>query len=343
MKAMQLNQPAPVDQAPLQLTELDRPEPGPGQVRLKIHTCGVCHTDLHIVEGELNLPRLPIIPGHEIVGTVDAVGEGVTLHKIGDRLGVPWLNQTCGKCRYCRAGKENLCENIRFTGMHANGGYAEYTVVQESFAYPIPPTFSNAEAAPLLCAGVVGYRSLRLSRVEPGQRLGLYGFGASAHLIIQIARHWRCEVFVFTRSEHHRELARSLGAAWTGSAGDDPGVLLDSSIIFAPAGWIVPEALRVLDKGGTLALGGIHMSPIPEMPYDLLWHERTIQSVANSTRQDAIDFLQVAAEIPLKTEIQTFDLDQANETLQRLKRSEIYGAGVLVIDEGKGSNNDPIK
>jgi propanol-preferring alcohol dehydrogenase len=332
MKAMQLHQPAPADTAPLVAIEIDPPQPGPHQVRLKIHTCGVCHTDLHLVEGDLTLPRLPIIPGHQIVGTVDAVGEGVTWHKTGDRLGVPWLNQTCGECRYCQANRENLCENIRFTGMHANGGFAEYTVVHEKFAYPIPVIFKDTEAAPLLCAGVVGYRSLRLSRVQPGQRLGLYGFGASAHLIIQIARHWNCEVFVFTRSEHHRELAQSLGAVWTGGAEDDPGALMDSSIIFAPAGWLVPEALRVLDKGGALALGGIHMSPIPEMPYNLLWHERTIQSVANSTRQDAIDFLQVAAEIPVKTEVELFDLEQANETLLRLKRSKINGAGVLVID-----------
>ena len=332
MKAMQLHQPAPVDTAPLVAVEIDPPQPGPHQVRLKVHTCGVCHTDLHIVEGDLTLPHLPIIPGHQIVGTVDAVGERVSMRKVGDRLGVPWLNQTCGKCRYCRAGKENLCENIRFTGMHVNGGFAEYTIVHEKFAYPIPSTFSDVEAAPLLCAGVVGYRSLRLSQVQPGQRLGLYGFGASAHIIIQIARHWDCQVFVFTRSERHRELARSLGAAWTGGVEDDPGALMDSSIIFAPAGWLVPEALRVLDKGGALALGGIHMSPIPEMPYDLLWHERTIQSVANSTRQDAIDFLQVAAEIPVKTEVELFDLEQANETLLRLKRSEINGAGVLVID-----------
>jgi propanol-preferring alcohol dehydrogenase len=302
-------------------------------VRLKILTCGVCHTDLHIAEGDLELPRLPIIPGHEIVGVVDAIGEGVSLHQVGDRLGVPWLNEVCGQCHYCRAGRENLCENIRFTGMHANGGYAEYTLVKEGFAYPIPPAFSNAEAAPLLCAGVVGFRSLRLSRVQPGQRLGLYGFGASAHIIIQIARYWECEVFVFTRSEHHRELARSMGAVWVGGAEGDPGVLMHSSIIYAPAGWLVPEALRVLDKGGTLALGGIHMSPIPEMPYDLLWHERTIQSVANSTRQDAIDFLKVAAEVPVKTEVELYDLEQANETLLRLKRSEINGAAVLRISE----------
>lgn len=331
MKAMQLDQTAPIDQAPLKLTELDPPEPGLKRVKLRIHACGVCHTDLHIVEGDLDLPHLPTIPGHQIVGTVDAVGEGVTLHQPGDRLGVPWLYQTCGKCRFCRIGKENLCQNIRFTGMHANGGFAEYMIVHERFAYPIPEVFSDVEAAPLLCAGVVGYRSLRLSRVESGQRLGLYGFGASAHLMIQVARHWDCQVFVFTRSEHHRELARSLGAVWAGGAEDDPGTLMDSSIIFAPAGWLVPEALRALDKGGTLALGGIHMSPVPEMPYDLLWHERTIQSVANSTRQDAIDFLQIAAEIPIRTEIETFDLDQANETLRRLKRSEINGAAVLRV------------
>ncbi len=333
MKAMQLLQSAPANTAPLALTEVETPQPGPGQVRLKIHTCGVCHTDLHIVEGDLALPRLPTIPGHEIVGVVDAVGEGVTLHQVGDRLGVPWLYQSCGQCRYCRRGQENLCEHIRFTGLHVDGGFAEYTVVHESFAYPIPAVFDDVAAAPLLCAGIVGYRSLRLSRVQPGQRLGLYGFGASAHIIIQIARHWDCEVFVFTRGEHHRELARNLGAVWTGGAEDDPGARLDSSIIFAPAGGLVPEALRVLDKGGTLALGGIHMSPIPEMAYDLLWHERTIQSVANSTRQDALDFLEVAAKVPVKTETELYDLEQANETLLRLKRSEINGAAVLKISE----------
>ena len=326
MKAMQLHQ-----TGPLAFEQVDTPEPEAGQVRLKIHACGVCHTDLHIVEGDLDLPHLPTIPGHQIVGTVDALGPGVTLHNIGNRLGVPWLYQTCGQCRYCKAEKENLCENIQFTGVHANGGFAEYVVVDERFAYPIPARFSDVEAAPLLCAGVVGYRSLRLSRVQPGQRLGLYGFGASAHIIIQIARHWNCEVFVFTRSPHHRELAKSMGAAWVGGAEDDPGTLLYSSIIFAPAGQLVPQALRVLDRGGTLALGGIHMSNIPEMPYNLLWHERTVQSVANSTRQDAIDFLRVAAEVPVKTEVELFDLSQANETLQRLKRSEINGAAVLKI------------
>lgn len=331
MKAMQLRQAASIDTAPLVATEIDPPQPGPGQVRLKIHTCGVCHTDLHIVEGDLALPRLPTVPGHQIVGVVDAIGQGVTLYQVGDRLGVPWLYETCGQCRYCRAGKENLCENIHFTGLHADGGFAEYVVVGEKFAYPIPTVFSDVEAAPLLCAGVVGYRSLRLSQVQPGQRLGLYGFGASAHLMLQVAHHWGCEVFVFTRSEHHRQLARSLGAVWAGGAEDDPGALMDSSIIFAPAGGLVPLALQRLDRGGTLALGGIHMSPIPEMPYDLLWHERTIQSVANSTRQDVVDFLRIAAEVPVKTEIELFTLDQANEALLRLKHSRINGAAVLQV------------
>lgn len=331
MRAQLLQTPAPVDQAPLRAADLPLPEPGPGQIRLKVHVCGICHTDLHVVEADLELPRLPIVPGHQIVGHVEALGEGATRFALGDRVGVPWLYAACGACGYCRAGKENLCENIRFTGFHAHGGYAEYMVVGQDFAYPIPERFSDAEAAPLLCAGIIGYRALRLSEVRPGQRLGLYGFGASAHICLQIARHWGCEVFVFTRGEHHRRLARQLGAVWTGGAEDDPGARMDSSIIFAPAGWIVPAALRALDKGGTVALAGIHMSPIPEMPYSLLYHERTVRSVANSTRQDAVELLQVAAEVPVQTEVEVFPLEAANDALLRLKRSEINGAGVLEI------------
>lgn len=329
MKAMRLHQPAPAEEMPLKFEDIPTPEPAAHQVRLKISVCGVCHTDLHIVEGDLALPRLPTIPGHEIIGVVDAVGAEVTRHKLGDRLGVPWLNQTCGKCRYCRNGKENLCENIRFTGMHADGGFAEYTIVHEDFAYPIPAIFDDEAAAPLMCAGVVGFRSLRLSDIQPGQKLGLYGFGASAHVIIQVARHWNCEVFVFTRSSEHRRLAKQLGAAWVGGAEDNPGTQMDSSIIFAPAGKLVPLALRRLDRGGTLALGGIHMSDIPQMPYSILWHERTIRSVANSTRQDVIDFLNVAAEIPIKTETECYPLSAANEVMLKLKRSEINGAAIL--------------
>jgi propanol-preferring alcohol dehydrogenase len=333
MKAMLLPASASIEQSPLVLSELPAPNPGLGQIRIRVRVCGVCHTDLHTVEGELSLPKLPVVPGHQIVGVVDALGEGVTRFQVGDRVGVPWLHKSCGACEYCRRGDENLCESAHFTGLHVDGGYAEYTLAPADFAYPIPNVFSDVEASPLLCAGIIGYRSLRLSEIQSGQRLGLYGFGASAHIAIQIARHWDCDVYVFTRTESHRQLARELGAAWVGDARDDPGVRLHSSITFAPAGWIVPQALRVLDKGGTLAINAIHMSPIPEMPYDLIYHERTLRSVANSTRQDAEDLLKVAAEIPIQTEVQTFPLEEANRALQALKASQIDGAAALHISE----------
>ncbi len=332
MKAMVLSASAPIESSPLILSELPKPDPGPGQIRIRVRVCGVCHTDLHTVEGELELPKLPLVPGHQIVGVVDALGEGVTRFQVGDRVGVPWLHQACGVCDYCLRGDENLCESAQFTGLHVDGGYADYTLAPAPFAYPIPGVFSDAEASPLLCAGIIGYRSLRLSEIQPGQRLGLYGFGASAHIAIQVARHWDCQVYVFTRTESHRQLARELGAAWVGDARDDPGVRLHSSITFAPAGWIVPEALRVLDKGGTLAINAIHMSPIPEMPYHLIYHERTLRSVANSTRQDAEDLLEVAAEIPIRTEVHAFPLEEANQALQALKASRIDGAAALEID-----------
>jgi propanol-preferring alcohol dehydrogenase len=300
-----------------------------------VRACGLCHTDLHTVEGDLPLPRLPLIPGHQIVGLVEAVGQGVSRFRTGDRVGVPWLHSTCGACAYCRRGDENLCDDARFTGYHVDGGYAQYTVVSQDFAYPLPPGFSDIEAAPLLCAGVIGFRALRLSQVRPGQRLGLYGFGASAHVVIQVALHWGCQVYVFTRSEEHRRLARQLGAAWVGRAEDEPPGRLDSAIIFAPAGGLVPHALRVLGKGGTLALAGITMSTIPELDYALLYHERTVRSVANSTRQDAEDLLRVAAEIPIRTEVQVFPLPEANRALQLLKQGQIRGAGVLEIAQGQ--------
>ena len=331
MKAMLLPAPAPIERSPLALSELPRPDPGPGQIRIRVRVCGICHTDLHTVEGELELPKLPLVPGHQIVGVVDALGAGVTRFQVGDRVGVPWLHQACGGCDYCQRGDENLCESAQFTGLHVDGGYAEYTLAPAEFAYPIPAVFSDAEASPLLCAGIIGYRSLRLSEIQPGQRLGLYGFGASAHIAIQVACHWDCEVYVFTRTESHRQLARDLGAVWVGDARDDPGVRMHSSITFAPAGWIVPEALRVLDKGGTLAINAIHMSPIPEMPYHLIYHERTLRSVANSTRQDAEELLKVAAEIPIRTEVQTFPLEAANSALQALKASQVDGAAALTI------------
>ena len=329
MKAMVLPGPAPIEQSPLQLTEMPQPQPGAGQIRIRVRVCGVCHTDLHTVEGELVLPRLPLVPGHQIVGTVDVLGEGVTRFRIGDRVGVAWLHQSCGECEYCRRGDENLCESGRFTGLDVDGGYAEYTLALAAFAYPIPDIFTDEQASPLLCAGIIGYRALRLSEVQPGQRLGLYGFGASAHIAIQIACHWDCQVYVFTRSHSHRQLARALGAVWAGNARDDPGPRMHSSITFAPVGWIVPQALRVLDKGGTLAINAIHMSPIPEMPYQLIYHERTVRSVANSTRQDAEELLRLAAEIPVKTEVRTFPLEEANQVLQALKASQVDGAAAL--------------
>jgi len=333
MKAMVLSDPTPIQESPLALSELPKPDPGPGQIRIRVRVCGVCHTDLHTVEGELTLPKLPVVPGHQIVGAVDVLGEGVTRFQIGDRVGVPWLHQACGECAYCRRGQENLCEMAQFTGLHVDGGYAEYMLAPADFAYPIPDVFSDAEASPLLCAGIIGYRSLRLSEIQSGQRLGLYGFGASAHIAIQIARHWDCEVYVFTRTESHRQLARELGAVWVGDARDDPGVPMQGSITFAPAGWIVPEALRVLDKGGTLAINAIHMSPIPELPYHLIYHERILRSVANSTRQDAQDLLKVAAEIPIRTEVHSFALEEANQALVALKASQIDGAAALQISQ----------
>ncbi len=332
MKAMQFSVPAPIESEPLHYVDVPDPEPGRGQIRIRVKACGVCHTDLHEVEGEIPLPKLPLIPGHQIVGTVDKLGPGASRFKLGDRVGVPWLYSTCGKCKYCKEGKENLCENAQFTGYHVDGGYAQYHVIHEDFAYFLPEGFPDFQAAPLLCAGVVGYRALKLSELKPGQNFGMYGFGATAHVIIQIARHWGCNVYVFTRSKKHRELALELGAKWAGGAEDTPPVKMDSSIIFAPAGSLVPEALRVLDKGGTLALAGIYMTPIPEIDYNaLLYHERTVRSVANATRQDAVELLKLAAEIPIHTEIQVFPLSEANKALQMVKESKINGAAVLEI------------
>lgn len=331
MKAMQLEHTAPIGEHPLRLVEREIPQPGPGQVRVRLEVCGVCHTDLHTVEGDLTLPRLPIVPGHQWVGVVDAVGPGVTRRKIGERVGVAWLWSSCGACRYCQAGQENLCPHAQFTGLHVDGGYSEYGIVGEAFAFPLPEGFAAEEAAPLLCAGIVGYRALRLSGARPGDRVGLYGFGASAHLVIQVARHWGCEVHVFTRSEAHRRLAEELGASWTGSASDDHPADLDASVVFAPAGWVARAALSHLRPGGVVAINAIHMSPIPEIPYALIYGERVLRSVANLTRQDAEEFLRLAGEIPIRTEVEVFPLEEANLALERLKASEINGAAVLRI------------
>ena len=334
MQSMILNSPKGVDDNPLEPADITIPEPGPGEILVRVRVCGVCHTDLHTVEGELPLPKLPIVPGHEVIGVVETLGEGASRFKVGDRVGMAWLHSTCGRCSYCSKDHENLCEGARFTGYHVNGGYAQYTLVPEAFAYPIPDQFSDVEAAPLMCAGIIGYRALRLSETQPGGRLGLYGFGASAHIAIQVARHWGCEVYVFSRSKEHRKLAEELGAAWTGQATDKPPRKLDSAIIFAPAGPLVLDALRVLDKGGTLALAGIYMSDIPGMDYTKhLYYEKTVRSVTASTRKDGGELLGVAAQIPVRTQTQTFPLREANRVLQLLKGGQVNGAGVLVIPD----------
>lgn len=334
MKACQLHKIAPIETHPLELVEVPVPSAGPGEVLVRVSACGVCRTDLHVIEGELPRQVLPIIPGHQVIGRVAQLGEGVTRRAIGDRVGIPWLHRTCGACEYCLDGKENLCEQASFTGWLVNGGFAEYAVAPADFVYEIPGAFSDEAAAPLLCAGIIGFRSLRLSGLagpSPGRRLGIYGFGAAAHIALQIARHWGVEVYAFTRDARHQRLAHDLGAAWAGGSEDQPPVKLDSILIFAPAGELVISALKVLKKGGTLALGGIHMSPIPPLDYQLLYHERIVRSVANNTRQDGIDFLGAAAEIPIETRIQVFPFEETNAALDALKHDAVRGAAVIQI------------
>jgi propanol-preferring alcohol dehydrogenase len=334
MLAMILNEPAPIENNPLKLVDIQTPKPGPHEILVRVQVCGICHTDLHTVEGELDLPKKPVIPGHQVVGVVEKSGEGASRFKEGDRAGMAWLYFTCGKCSYCLQGKENLCENAKFTGYHVDGGYAQYTVIHEDFAYPVPDRFSAEEAAPLLCAGIIGYRALRLSEVKPGQRLGLYGFGASALVAIQVAVYWGCKVYVFSRSKEHQKLAEDLRAVWTGIPTQIPPKKLDSAIIFAPAGEIVLDALKALNKGGTLALAGIYMTPIPQMDYtEHLYYERTVRSVTASTRKDGEELLQIAERIPIRTQTTSFPLEEANKALQLLKHGQINGAGVLRIPQ----------
>jgi propanol-preferring alcohol dehydrogenase len=291
----------------------------------------VCRTDLHVVEGELAQRRSPLIPGHQAVGTVEGLGEGAGRFALGARVGIPWLHRTCGVCEFCRSGRENLCEFAEFTGWTANGGFAEFIIAPEGFVYELPSGLSDQHAAPLLCAGIIGFRTLRLSGVKPGGVLAMYGFGAAAHVAIQVARHWGIQVYAITRDARHRQLAKDLGAVWAGDSTDEPPASFDAALIFAPAGELVISALRSLKRGGTVTLGGIHMSPIPQMDYSLLYHERVIRSVANNTRQDGEDFLKIAAEIPIHTEIRLFPLDQANEALAALKNYAIRGAAVLTV------------
>lgn len=332
MKAMVLSKTGTVDTGPLHMQTVPVPQPGPGQLLVELSVCGVCRTDLHVIEGELERPKLPLIPGHQAVGVISRVGPNVSERTVGERVGIAWLQGTCGQCEFCRSARENLCSAARFTGYQIDGGYAEYALVPASFAYPIPAVFSDEEAAPLLCAGIIGYRALRLSGIQPGQRLGLYGFGASAHIAIQIARYWGCEVYVCSLKPQHQTLARDMGAIWVGGASDPPPVRLHGSIIFAPAGELVPSALRALERGGTLALAGIHMSPIPSLDYDReVFGERVIRSVTANTKQDGLDLLREAAAIPIRTHTQRFALAEANEALQALKTGAIRGAAVLAI------------
>lgn len=331
MKACLLRAAAAVETNPLEWGEVPIPTVAGDQVLVRVHACGVCRTDLHVVEGELPPGRLPVIPGHQVVGRVEQVGPAARRLGAGARVGVAWLHYTCGACEFCRSSRENLCDAALFTGYTVDGGYAEYVRAPEAFVYPLPEGFGDLEAAPLLCAGIIGFRCLRVSGIRAGQVLGLFGFGQAAHVAIQVARHWGAEVFAFTRDADHQQLARRLGAAWVGAASEQPPAKLDAAIVFAPAGELVPAALKILKKGGAVVLGGIHMSPIPLLDYRLLYEERMIRSVANNTRQDGEDFLRTAAEIPIRTEVQTFSLREANAALQALKHGAVCGAAVLQV------------
>jgi propanol-preferring alcohol dehydrogenase len=315
---------------PLRVAEVASPEPGEGQVLLGVHCCAVCRTDVHVVDGELPDPKLPLIPGHQIVGTVERIGEHTDGFTVGERVGVPWLGWTDGECRYCLSGRENLCENARFTGYQIDGGYAEYALADGRFCFSIPESYPDLQAAPLLCAGLIGHRSLRFA--GDAERLGLYGFGASAHIVAQVASHEGRRVFAFTRpgDEEAKEFAREQGAEWAGSSEEAPPEELDAAIIFAPVGALVPAALRAVARGGTVVCAGIHMSDIPSFPYEILWGERTVRSVANLTRQDGLDFLALAPEVPVRTEVVPFPLEEANQALDALRDGRVRGAAVLV-------------
>ncbi len=327
MRAMVLTTP----RSPLQQSDISLPAPGPGHIQVRIAACGVCRTDLHVCDGELPDPKQPIVPGHEIVGVVSATGEGVDRFHIGQRVGIPWLGYTCGVCQFCQSGRENLCIRARFTGYQIDGGYADFTIADQGYAFSLPESYSDTEAAPLMCAGLIGYRSLVMA--GDGQRLGLYGFGAAAHIIIQVALHQGRKIYAFSRpgDTAAQQFARSLGAYWAGDSTTMPPDELDAAIIFAPVGSLVPLALQAVGRGGAVVCAGIHMSDIPSFPYRLLWEERTVRSVANLTRKDAEEFLALAPQVPVRTEVQPFPLDQANEALTRLRSGQIHGAAVLVM------------
>jgi alcohol dehydrogenase, propanol-preferring len=331
MKACFLRTPAKVEKNPVEYGEFPDPSPGPGEVLVRVKVCGVCRTDLHVIEGELPPKKSPVIPGHQVVGVIEQSGPEVKRFAAGARVGIAWLHKTDGICEYCRRGEENLCDEPLFTGYSVNGGYAEYMVAPEAFIYGLPNGFPDELAAPLLCAGIIGYRCLKLAGVVRGEKLGFYGFGAAAHVAIQVARHWGVDVYAATRDVRHQKLAMELGAKWAGGTLDAPPVKLDAAIVFAPAGEIVPAALQVLRKGGRLILGGIHMSPIPSFAYDLLYQERMIRSVANNTRRDGEEFLSLAAEVPIHTRVRVYPLAEANRALNALKNDAISGAAVLRV------------
>ncbi len=328
MKAMILKEPRTL----LTLAEVPDPIPAPDQLLIKVHSCAVCRTDLHVIDGELPDPKLPLIPGHEIIGTVLAKGSAVDRFALGDRVGVPWLGWSCGACPWCLSGRENLCDGARYTGYQIDGGYAEMTVADARFCFPIAASYRDDEAAPLMCAGLIGYRALRMAG-EDARRLGLYGFGAAAHIIAQVARHQGREVYAFTRpgDTAAQRLASDLGASWAGGSDERPPVPLDAAIIFAPSGPLVPAALRAVTKGGTVVCAGIHMSDIPAFPYEILWGERVVRSVANLTRRDGEEFLTLAPAVPVKTHVTTFPLAQANEAVAALRSGAITGAAVLML------------
>jgi propanol-preferring alcohol dehydrogenase len=325
-----------VPRRPLRARDVAQPRPGPGQVLIRVSACAVCRTDLHVVDGELPDPKLPLIPGHEIVGVVAHAGPGANRFKLGGRVGVPWLGWTCGQCRYCRADRENLCDQARFTGYTLDGGYAEYAVADQRYCFRIPDGYTAEEAAPLLCAGLIGFRSLL--KTGEAKRLGIYGFGAAAHIVAQVARYQGREVYAFTRPGDHaaQDFARNLGAAWAGDSTDPPPEQLDAAIIFAPVGSLVPQALKAVRKGGIVVCGGIHMSDIPAFPYELLWQERSIVSVANLTRKDGEEFFALAPRVPVHTTIETFPLEEANTALAKLRSGEVHGAAVLVTGSEQG-------
>jgi propanol-preferring alcohol dehydrogenase len=332
VKVQQLSAPAPAAQGPLALTERAAATPPPGEIAIDVDACGVCRTDLQLVEGDLPARHLPIVPGHQVVGRVRSLGEGVDRWSVGDRVGVAWLGGACGRCDHCRSGHENLCPDAVFTGWDRDGGYGESMTARADFAFPIPDGFTDREAAPLLCGGVIGYRSLHISGIQPGGRLGLYGFGASALLAIQVALHWDCEVYVATRSEAEQRRALELGAVWAGGAHDHPPVALDAAITFAPVGSVVIAALEAIRPGGTVAINAIHLDRIPEFDYDLLWRERGLRSVANFTRRDAEQFLALAVEIPVRTVTDLYPLAEANTALADLSSGDVGGAAVLTME-----------